>query len=96
MQSVVYAPISDINFTAPTTKRKRALEGESGQQSQLEFVVPTPPSRESFIYELSKTGKPALLSTLPDYCDEYVVDNRILSLPLSAVFCLLLRLQSNA
>ena len=89
MQNVAYAPISDINFTAPTTKRKRVLEGKSGQQSQLEFVVPPPPSREKiarFIYELSKTGKPALLSILPDYCDEYVVDHSILSLPLSALF----------
>ena len=34
-QNVAYAPVSDINFTAPTTKRKRVLDGKSSQKSQL-------------------------------------------------------------
>jgi len=51
--------------------------------------LPPPPSKEritDFIHELSKTGKPALLSILPGYCDEYVMDHSVLSLPLSALF----------
>ena len=89
MKNVAYAPISDINFTAPTTKRKRVLDGKSSQKSQRGFMLPPPPSKEridSFIHELSKTGKPALLSILLGYCDEYVVDHSVLSLPLSALF----------
>ena len=46
MQNAAYASISDINFTSPTTKRKRVLEGKSGQQSQQEFVVPPPPKEK--------------------------------------------------
>jgi len=89
MKNVAYAPISDINFTAPTTKRKRVQDGKSSQKSQQEFVLPPPPSKEridGFIHEMSKTGKPALLSILPGYCDEYVMDHSVLSLPLSALF----------
>ena len=85
MQNVAYAHISSVNFTAPATKRKRVLEGQSGHQSQSQpqFVIP-PPSKEkmeSFIRELSNTGKPALLSILPDYCD-----HSALSLPLPSLF----------
>ena len=36
--------------------------------------------------ELSKTGKPALLSILPDYCNEDVADHSALSLPLPFLF----------
>ena len=89
MQNVAYAPISDINFTAPATKRRRILEGQSGHQSQPELLEPPPPSKEkieSFLHLLSKTGKPALLSILPDYCDEYVVDHSVLSPPLHLLF----------
>lgn len=85
MQNVTYAPISDINFTAPTTKR-RLQDGKCSQKSQHEFVLPPPPSKEridGFIHKLSKTGKPALLSILPD---EYVMDHSVLSLPLSVLF----------
>ena len=89
MQNVAYAPISDINFTAPTTERRRVQGGKSSQKPQQEFVLPPPPSKETiddFIHQLSKTGKPALLSILPGYCDEYVIDHSVLSLPLSALF----------
>ena len=46
MQNVAYAPISDINFTAPTTKRKRVQDGKSSHKSQQEFVshLSCPPS----------------------------------------------------
>ena len=89
MQNVAYAPISDINFNARATKRRRILEGQSGHQSQPELLEPPPPSKEnieSFLHLLSKTGKPAQLSILPDYCDEYVVDHSVLSPPLHSLF----------
>lgn len=88
MQNVTYAPISDINFTAPVTKRRKVLEDKAGQQSQPAFSVPCPSKEKiaAFLQDLSKTGKPALLSILPEYCDMYVVDHSILSLPLSAHF----------
>ena len=40
----------------------------------------------NFIEELSKSGKPALLSVLPGYCEEYIVDHTLLSLPLSSLY----------
>ena len=89
MQNVAYAPIPDIDFTAPATKRKRVHDGKPNQKSQPQVPLPPPPSKErikDFIHELSKTGKPALLSILPGYCDEYVMDHSVLSLPLSALF----------
>ena len=52
-------------------------------------MLPPPPSKErvdGLIHELSKTGKPALLFILPGYCDGYVMDHSVLSLPLSALF----------
>ena len=89
MQNVAYAPISDIDFTAPATKRKRVQDGKPNQKSQAQVPLPPPPSKEritDFIRDLSKTGKPALLSILPGYCDEHVMDHSVLSLPLSALF----------
>ena len=89
MQNVPCAPISDIVFTTPATKRRRILEGTSGKLSQSDFSLPSPPSKEklsNFIEELSKTGKPALLSVLPGYCEEYIVDQTLLSLPLSSLY----------
>ena len=79
MKNVAYAPISDINFTAPTTKRKRVQGGKSSQKSQWEFVLPPPPYKERIDGLMSKTEKPALLSILPGYCDEYVMDHRAIA-----------------
>ena len=54
MQNVAYAPILDINFTAPTTKRKQVLEGNnSSRHSQPEFV-PTVKSY-GFILNVSRS-----------------------------------------
>lgn len=89
MKNVTYASISDINFTTPATKRKRVIEGHSSKHSKPEFVLPPPPSEEKiacFVHELSKTGKPALLSILPEYCENYVVDHSMFSLPLPNLF----------
>ena len=87
MQNVKYAPISDINFTAPSTKRKN-ITGKSARQSTKQSSLPSPSQEEisRFFSELSKTDKPALLSIIPEYSDVYVVDHSIKSQPLPALF----------
>ena len=57
MQNVKYAPISDINFTAPSTKRKN-ITGKSARQSTKQSSLPSPSQEEisRFFSELSKTG----------------------------------------
>lgn len=94
LQSVNFAPISDINFTTPATKRKKAAthtpQKDCSEPSprKKKFVVPSPSEEEmkTFFKELSKTGKPALLSIIQEHCDDYVQDYSTLSTPLSALF----------
>ncbi len=89
MKNVPYAPISDICFTAPATKKKRLLKGSNSKHPEPKIVLPSPPSQakiSSFFQELSKTGKPVLLSIIPEYCDDYIVDHSQYSLPLSNLF----------
>ena len=52
------------------------------------ICVPSPSKEEisSFFQDLSRTGKPALLSIIPEYSDTYVVDHSVMSEPLSALF----------
>ena len=47
MQNVKFTPISDINFTAPATKRKKIAHGVSECKQHKEFLVPSP-SQELF------------------------------------------------
>ncbi len=87
MKNVPYAPISDICFTAPATKKIRLLKGSKHPEHKI--VLPSPPSQakiSNFFQELSKTGKPVLLSIIPEYCDDYIVDHSQCSLPLSNLF----------
>ena len=53
-----------------------------------EFSVPSPTQAElsTFFHDLSKIGKPALLSIMPEYSDAYVLDYGVLSVPISALF----------
>ena len=39
-----------------------------------------------FFHNLSKTGKPALLSIIPEHSDAYIMDYSMLSTPLSNLF----------
>ena len=50
--------------------------------------MPSPSEEEISIFfqDLSRTGKPALLSIIPEYSDTYVVDHSVMSEPLSALF----------
>lgn len=90
MSKVKFAPISDIDFSAPVTKRKRLVEGEeqASQSQSAGELVPSPSQEEvlAFFNELSENGKPALLAIVPDFCDSYIVDNSMLSAPLSLLF----------
>ena len=64
MQNVKYAPIAEIDFTAPSTKRRKVTLNQSFEQvSSLQKSLAPPSDEElSRFYEaLSKTGKPALL-----------------------------------
>ena len=93
-QSVEYAPISDIDFTTPVSKRKRMSRGGSSNTSgsRVKHNPPTPKPNDSelaILYqELSKTGKPVLLSIIPGFCDEYIprCEKGVLPLPLIDLF----------
>ena len=93
IQNVHFAPIAEIDFTAPSTKRKRSMSQlesphqETTQKSRSP-VVPPPSNEElSTFYEaLSKTGKPAVLSLHQKYSDAYVLDHSKLSTPLCFLF----------
>ena len=88
MQNVRFAPISDINFTAPATKRNNITNNNLGSNKRKEFSVSPPSQAEisDFPHVLSKTGKPALLSIIPEYSDAYLLDYKLLSSPLLALF----------
>jgi hypothetical protein len=88
MQNVTYAPISDIDFSSPSTKRKKIMHGKSECKQPKQSSVPSPSQEElsTFFHNLSKTGKPALLSIIPEHSDAYVMDYNLLSTPLSNLF----------
>lgn len=76
MKDVKYAPISDIDFAKPKTKRRKALENvPNSRATALSPAITTPSPTQcelsEFYESLSKVGKPALLSIIPKYCDEY-------------------------
>ena len=88
MKNVKFVPISDIDFTSPSTKGKRITTGHAGKSTPTKFSV-SPPSQEelsNFFSVLAETGKPALLSMIPEYSDPYISDYDLLSSPLSTYF----------
>ena len=91
MQNVRFAPIAEIDFTAPSTKRKRqsmCAESQERISQSPRTSVPAPTNEElaTFHEALSKTGKPALLSLHLKYSDAYILDHTKLSTPLSSLF----------
>ena len=90
MQKVQFAPIAEIYFTAPRTKRKRQSMCAESQEvfRSPRTSVPSPTNEElaTFHEALSKTGKPALLSLHLKYSDAYILDHTKLSTPLSSLF----------
>ena len=91
-----YAAISDIDFSAPSTKRKRLDKKNQSEESTLLSFSPSniaaaedPTDTElDKLYEtISKTeDKPAILSIIPKHCDQYVINHSVVSTPLSALF----------
>ena len=85
-----YAPIAEIDFTAPGTKRRKVRTWnqsfEQGVSIQKSLVPPTDKELSCFYEALSKTGKPALLSLLSKYSDSYIVDYSKLSMQLASLF----------
>lgn len=91
MQDVSYAPIADIDFSTPKTKRRLMIEGERSTplHHATHHSVPVPSQNDiAALYEdLSNAGKPALLSIVPQYCEQYVPQQEAdLSSPFSALF----------
>lgn len=94
MRNVNFAPISDIDFTKPKTKRRRVLENltnstanSSNTATITTATVPSPTKSElTVLYKsLSKAGKPALISIIPKFCDEYDIHTKLPS-PFSDLF----------
>ena len=75
-KSVPFARICDIDFTAPQTKQRKLCDDQ--QVSTPPASIPTsdmkPSASElnSLFKTLSETGKPAILSIVPGFCEAYV------------------------
>ena len=87
LQNVHFAPIAEIDFTSPSTKRRSMSQEvpdlEATRASTPSRPVPPPLDEElsTFYKALSKTGKPAVLSLHHEYSDVYILDYSKLSTP---------------
>ena len=88
LKNVTYKPVSDIDFTAPKTKKKKTEDQQVSPALSTSTIIcpPTECEIKAFYEELKKSGKPSLLSIVPGYCDEYVVNSTDLPTPLSELF----------
>ena len=77
-RSVPYAQLSDIDFSTPQQKRKKndinssTSGGECSKAASVSTFTPSPEELLSLYADLSKTGKPVLLSLLPEFCESHV------------------------
>ena len=83
--------MSDIDFTTPAAKRQRmSTEGVSARSSSAQETTPKPTDAElkNLYKEISKGGKPVLLSVVPGFCNDYIprCEKGVLPLPLISVF----------
>ena len=90
-QSVGYAPMSGIDFTTPAAKRQRmSTEGVNARSSSAQETTPkaTDAELKNLYKEISKGGKPVLLSVVPGFCNNYIprCEKGVLPLPLTSVF----------
>ena len=92
MKNVPYAPISDINFSAPSAKRKKMLlNAQPPKKSRVSRggnVIPSPSEEELKIFfdDLSQASKPVVLSIIPEYSDNYVQGYSEYSPPFSLLY----------
>ena len=89
-KSVPFARICDIDFTAPQTKQRKLCDDQ--QVSTPPASIPTsdmkPSASElnSLFKTLSETGKPAILSIVPGFCDVPLQVKGDLPSPLSNLY----------
>lgn len=88
-----FARIHEIDFTSPSIKHKKLLDGEqtacSSSSSSASSLKPTADQLDSLYRTLSSCSiKPVLLSITPDYADPYVpVEAQgVLPIPLRALY----------
>ncbi len=94
MQKVKFAPISDIDFCAPVTKRRKLMKPlqpiKLSSISRSSIVPVSSPSKDEMaklFSDLLKSGKkPAILSMVTGYEDMFKVDHAELSSPLSNLY----------
>jgi len=98
MQKVEYAPVSSMNFSTPSKKRKimhdsindGSTAAEPATSSSISKVPkPTKDELDDRYRQLESTGRrPVLLSILPGYCDKFVPQSETGVLPptLSTLF----------
>ena len=88
LKDVKYAAISDIDFFAPSTKRKRLDSKNQPEESTLlsfsppsniaAAKEPTDAELDKLYETISKTEyKPASLSIIPKHCDQYVINHSV-------------------
>ena len=95
-RSVSFAPIAAINFNLPVHGQKQIMvpstDNATGSPVKQQKTVTTPaPSEEELqkLYaQLSKSGKPVLLSIVPTHSDSYVplYESGVLPKPLTQLF----------
>ncbi len=74
-------PIAEIDFTSPARKRQKIFENTPGpsdcsakqeDHGGLKKIVPTDEELGDLYKALSTCGKSAILSIVPNHCDDYV------------------------
>ena len=86
IKKVEYAPIYEIDFTTPQTKRRKCAGSKSSPRcsvSMLEEVEePTEEELHTFCTQLSQSEKmPSLLSIVPGFCEPYIPHSECGTLP---------------
>ena len=78
VKKIAYSQLSDIDFTSAKSKKvlmDKHINNEKVKTVQRNVTVstPTPDELDSFFKELSMAGsKPAILSLIPQYSDQYI------------------------
>ena len=73
-RSVPYAQLADIDFSTPHQKRTKNDINSStcSKAANVSTLTPSPEELLSLYADLSKTGKPVLLSLMPEFCESHV------------------------
>lgn len=79
MQSVPYLSISEIDFTTPARKQKKEnspgpsdCSAKQGDHVGFNKIEPTDEELDDLYKALATCGKSAILSIIPNHCDDYV------------------------